>query len=634
MKYENLGGYNSIDKYVDHKLTLLSKAKPDFKDLFNLMFSESKNILFEESDGYKINKITYGEAKNNVDIIAGNIKKRLGVIKEDTSIAIYLDNSHTWIEVFWAILKCGCRPLLLNMRLDDDNLKYAMDITNTKLVISKDKVFPVMTILEKELYEPNDVKVDRAFGKQFLVMSSGTSNSIKVCAYTAYEMKCVLLQSKDIIKSSKAVQKHYNGELKLLTFLPFYHIFGFVAVYLWFGFYSRTFVKLNDLSPNTIQNTIKRHKVTHIFAVPLFWKKTYDAVIKEIKSKGEKTYQKYLKGMSLVNKPLIGNIVKKKGFKEIRDNLFGDSVFFMITGGSMIDEEVLTFFNAIGYHLSNGYGMSEIGITSVELSDDPKILNSGSVGKPLHGVMYKVENDALLVKSVGQACYIFENGRVNDNRDKWFATKDLAKKDDGRYFILGRQDDLIVSFTGENLNPNLVEPKLKIENVLDVCIINGKDRELPVVLVSVNKYLLPEKATKLMEDIKEILTKNNLNNQIGKVVLIGEPFIKKDEFKINRKKLENDYFNGLLHEYSLKNASNEDDDELTLDIKKMFAVALNKQVEEINSNADFFLDEGGTSLDYFVIVGLINEKYGINISTSENPLNSVREIVNFLKDNL
>lgn len=634
MKYENLGGYNSIDRYVDHKLTLLSKAKPDFKDLFNLMFSESKNILFEESDGYKINKITYGESKNNVDIIAGNIKKRLGVIKEDTSIAIYLDNSHTWIETFWAILKCGCRPLLLNMRLDDDSLKYAMDITNTKLVISKVKIFPIMTILEKELYEPNDIKIDRAFGKQFLVMSSGTSNNIKVCAYSAYEMKCVLLQSRDIIKSSKQIQKHYNGELKLLTFLPFYHIFGFIAVYLWFAFYSRTFVKLNDLNPSTIQNTIKRHKVTHIFAVPLLWKKTYEAVIKEIKSRGEDQYKKFLKGMKLVNKPLIGGFIKKKGFKQIRDNLFGDSVSYMIAGGSMIDEEVLTFFNAIGYHLSNGYGMSEIGITSVELSEDVKVLNSGSVGKPLHGVMYKVENDELLVKSVGQACYIYENGRVNDNRDKWFHTKDIAKKENGSYFILGRQDDLIVSFTGENLNPNLIEPKLKIENVLDVCIINGKDRELPVVLVSVNKYLLNDKATKLVEDIKEILTKNNLMNQVGKVVLIAEPFIKKNEFKINRKKLENDYFSGLLHEYSLENALEEDNDELTLNIKKMFAVALNKEVEEINSLADFFLDEGGTSLDYFVIVNFIKEQYGIDISTSVNPLHTVRDIVTFLKENL
>ena len=144
-----------------------------------------------------------------------------------------------------------------------------------------------------------------------------------------------------------------------------------------------------------MQNTIKRHKVTHLFAVPLFWQKVYEAAIKEIKNKGEKTYNKFLKGMKLVNKPLIGNYIKNKKFKEIRDQLFGDSISFMITGGGHINQETLTFFNSIGYRLANGYGLSEIGITSVELSDDEKIINSGSVGHPLYGVMYKIENEDL-----------------------------------------------------------------------------------------------------------------------------------------------------------------------------------------------------------------------------------------------
>ena len=34
-------------------------------------------------------------------------------------------------------------------------------------------------------------------------------------------------------------------------------------------------MQLNDLSPSTIVNTIRRHKVTHVFAVPLFWEKVF-----------------------------------------------------------------------------------------------------------------------------------------------------------------------------------------------------------------------------------------------------------------------------------------------------------------------------------------------------------------------
>ena len=34
-----------------------------------------------------------------------------------------------------------------------------------------------------------------------------------------------------------------------------------------------------------------------------------------------------------------------------------------------------------GYHLANGYGMSEIGITSVELGRTPKLRNRNAIGK-------------------------------------------------------------------------------------------------------------------------------------------------------------------------------------------------------------------------------------------------------------
>ena len=634
MKYTNLGEFSTIKEYIAHRHKLLEKCKTNFEDIFKLMFYDESNVLFEESDGYRIRKITYGESKKRVDLIARNIKKKLVRSDDQTSIAIYLDNSATWIETFWAILKCGYRPLLLNMRLDDASLVYAMEITNTKLVISKGKIFSIPTLLESEIYRPCEKEVTGPFGEQFLVMSSGTSKNIKICAYGAKEMKGILIQSKGIIASSELVQKHYEGELKLLAFLPFYHIFGFVAVYAWFAFYGRTFVKLNDYSPSTIQNTIKRHKVTHVFAVPLFWQKTYEAAIKEIKSRGEKTYKKFLKGLKLAQNPVFGKYITKHAFKEVREGLFGDSISYMISGGSHIDKEILNFFNAIGYHLSNGYGMSEVGITSVELSEDLKYLNSGSVGRPLFGVTYDINKDGVLqVRNIAQACMIFEAGRVNRVDGMSYNTKDLAKVIDGKFYILGREDDLVVSLTGENLNPNIIEENLKVDDINDLCLINGEDeRELPILLVSINKFIKAEKANQILDNLKAKIKENNLTSQLGKIELIAEPFIRGDDFKKNRKDLAKDYFAGVLSLYSFEMNEKEVDDELTLGLKKLFAVALGKAVEDIHSEADFFADEGGSSLDYFALVGRINDEYGVNLGESEKPLNSVKDIAQFIRE--
>ncbi|MCR4911747.1 MAG: non-ribosomal peptide synthetase [Bacilli bacterium] len=635
MKYTNLGQFSSIKPYIEDKLSRLSNLDRSFDSLFNMMFENEPNILFEENTGFRIKRYTYGECKANVSIIAKNIKAKYPGAEYDSVIGLYLDNSHTWIETFWAILMCGFRPLLLNMRLSDDSLEYALDITNAAGIISKGKIFSCPTLLESDLYKENDQEVNTKFGEELFVMSSGTSENIKICAYSAEEIIKILLQSKEIILSSKRVQKFYDGELKLLAFLPFYHIFGFVANYLWFGFFARTFVKLNDLNPLTIQNTIRRHHVTHIFAVPLFWQKTYDAAIREIKNKGDKTYNKFLKGMKLASKPLIGKLITKYAFKQVREQLFGESVNYMITGGSMIDKKVLTFFNSIGYHLSNGYGMSEIGITSVELSENHKTLNSASIGKPLPGLEYSInENGELLVKGDTLAKYIIENEEIHKRKDEPFLTHDLAYKDGDRYYLQGRQDDLVVSITGENLNPNIIEEKLMIDNVISLCLINGRDNSLPILLVSISKYLSAEDANQLTKDLVIKITEHNLNSQIGKVVLVSEPFIGEDEFKINRKKLEEKYYSNALTLYVPKLNKDEFKDEISNKIRELFAKTMNRNINDIHMDTDFFLDIGGTSIDYAVMMAEIQETYNASLSDSEKPLTTIQDISQYVKERL
>ena len=639
MRYNNLGDFHTINKYVNHKLSLLNREDFDFAYLFELMFSETKNILFEESVGFKIKTITYGEAKENAMKKANALRKIIDDAPYNSVIGLNLDNSHHWIESFWAILIAGCRPLLLNKRLDITSLNKTLDSTKAILVISDDeKKFNVKTIRLEDL-EIDAPKYEGEFGSEIFVMSSGTSNNIKVCAYTAKELQVMLKQSKHIILSNRSIKKHYQGELKLLAFLPFYHIFGFVALYLWFSYFSRTFVRLNDLTPATIQATIKRHHVTHIFAVPLLWQKTYESAMREIKALGDKTYQKYLKGIKIAKKtrsiPLLGKLFRKLAFKEVREKLFGNSVYFMITGGSMIEEEVLSFFNYIGYHLANGYGMSEIGITSVELSNNMKALTTGSIGRPLPYVNYHINDKGeLLVTSQAMSSYILEGEKLIKNKGKEFATHDLSKKIKDRYYLYGREDDLVVSISGENLNPNIIEAQLFIDGINGLCLILNKENNVPTLLVSVNKYSSKESIDKIKDQLKVKMVANNLDKQIGKVEIITTPLIQGDEFKLNRKRLTDDYMN---HRLALANIELNDqaiDDAISLKIKELFALVLGLPANEINSGLDFFADYGGTSLDFLIIDNKIKEEFNVSILSNEELKHTVTDISNFIKKNL
>lgn len=633
MKYTNIGPYKTLIQYVNYKYSLLSTNDTSFGMLYRLMFLDEKNIMFEKSEGYKISKFTYRDIKDRIEVKAFNIAKTLDN-KKGKCIAIYLDNDNRFIETYWAILKSGNNPLLLNTRLSDDTLEDALKTMDVELVITNGKTFSRKCIDVDSIEAGNATLDNEVFGEEMYIMSTGTSSKVKICAYRAVELFNVLKESKDIILKNKMIKKHYEGELKLLAFLPFYHIFGFVANYLWFAFYSRTFVLLKDNMPRTIQNTIKRHKVTHIFAVPLLWEKTYQAAIKEIRNRGEKTYNKFLKGMKLASYPIIGKLITKYAFKEVRENIFGESISFLISGGSMISEEVLTFFNSVGYHLANGYGMSEVGITSVELSLDKKVLNRASIGEPLLGINYAInEEGELNIYGNTLSYYIIENGEKKYLEGR-YNSHDLAVSKDNHYYLKGRKDDLIISSNGENVNPYEIEKLMNMGRIYETALIYHSSFSSPTLLVGIDRYTSIQKMERIKKDLDNVIKKNNLTTLVGQVVFVNGSLLKENEFKINRNRLLKEYMDHSLSLYDVNKTKEDDNDELLKKIKGLFAIALNKEEEDITSDFDFFLDGGGTSLDFYVISEAINEEYHLSIFKDNEPLSTPQKIYQHIKENL
>lgn len=640
MKVTNIAGFARIDDYIKYKSGKLREESPSFDNLFELMFSEKENTLWETNNGYRIIKTTYGEAYNSTLKKAATLKSMLADAQAGDIVGIYMQNSLEWIECFWAILKCGFCPLLLNTRMEISIIEDLLAKHKVAAVISDGQSFSARTILSENITESTEPIASGECGTEILLMSSGTSNSVKICSYDASAIYSQILNAEQVVRASKLVKKHYNGELKLLTFLPFYHIFGLTAMYMWFAFFSRTFVYLKDMSSGTILNTIRRHNVTHIFAVPLFWNKVYTEAVKKIKERGDKTYNKFLKGLRISNSlsdiPFLARAFRKKFLKEIRDNLFGESICFMITGGGVISSEVLGFFNGIGYHLSNGYGMSEIGITSVELSDNNKILNSCSIGMPMSSVEYSINESSELLIRGSSLCSFYCDGESRvELKGAWFNSHDLAEERDGRYYLLGRADDLVVSASGENLNPNLFEEKLVCEQVKQVCLIETKQNDLvaPVLLCEVNRFASQSTLNTALSEIKARLQRLGLVSEIKSIVFIGENLLRDNEFKLNRKRLAHEYACGkllILDPECVKEQASLD--EFEQKVADCFYRALGK---ELGRDDDFFIDAGGTSMDYFTLISYIQAEFDVVIPLSnDNKMTTVSSFCSYLKERI
>ncbi|MBR6561967.1 MAG: AMP-binding protein, partial [Oscillospiraceae bacterium] len=290
------------------------------------------------------------------------------------------------------------------------------------------------------------------------------------------------------------------------------------------------------------------------------------------------------------------------------------------------------------YHLANGYGMTEIGITSVELSERAGKRIQCSVGKPFSSVEYSLnaENE-LLVRGNCLASEIYQDGVWRKlSADEWFNTHDLFTQRDGDYYIDGRTDDLIVCSNGENLNPNLIEPLLATDGIEQVCLIpaenvSGKAILLCKVKRFASRDALAEKRKLLAEQIRTL----RLDGVISGIVFTSTPLLEADDFKLNRKKIRRRFQAGAFRLIDLSadaRAIEQEDQELAEEVVQIFAAALSRSAEGITPDMDFFLDLGGSSLDYFAAMTNIQSEYGVPFLAADGTgAVTVREIVTYIK---
>ena len=634
MKLYNINGFPTLEEYVEDKLRRFETEERTFETLFRYLFEETENVFLETSDGFRIKRVTYGEYQKRVLCALPAVREALFHLEKGAFVGLCHATDPDFLLWFWAILAAGFRPILLNTRLSDGVLEEVLRTYGVSAVISDGKEFSVLTVKTGELTPSAEpCEMPREFGKEILFLSSGTTESVKLCAYDAAALGAQVRSSLSIITKSPAMAAHYEGELKQLVLLPLYHVFGFLAVYLWFGFFARTFVFPKSLDPKTVQNTVKKHGVTHIFAVPMVWDRVAKAAMKRIRGEGEATHRRFLRGARFVNRTgSLGERLAPRLMREVREALFGESIRFLISGGSAVSAETLEFFNGIGYHLANGYGMTEVGITSVELSPSAAVRNTASVGAPFDGVEYRLgDGGELLVRGDSLATRILQNGaEIRRDPDGWFHTGDLAAFSKGLTLIEGRRDDLIVGPDGENLNPTLLEKRLSGL---------GEDRTLlraeegVTLLLSVSPFLDGEGLSALADRVARTLDSEGLTGAVHRVLFTAEPLLREGEIKKNRRRLAREVLEGTLPTFSPEdgqNAAEQMSDTLEVRLGELFAKALERDCDVLPT-AHFFRDLGGTSLEYFTLLSLVKEEFGVRLPEGEMPA-TVRDFRNLIRN--
>ena len=606
---------------VAEKRNAITKSQKRFADIFDVTFSEKDRILCETNDGFRIKKQTYGEMGKRVRSAAAALYEKIGA--KHSYIALELENSPEWIVAFWAILMSGNKPYLVNLRYPtslSDNILKTLDVKY--VVCAECSSLDAESILVSELVgestPPSDV-----FEDEIAFSSSATSMNEVICFYTGKEVTAQILNYEDIFKRGPRMTKHYKGELKHLAFLPFYHVFGLFAVYFWFSFFGRTFVFLKDYSAETILKTCRRHKVTHIFAVPVLWHTIEKNILSAAKDRGEKEYKKLLGGVKVSNAlqnvfPSFGPELAKKIMGKVTNELFGDSVMFCINGGSYLRDSALKLLNGIGYCTHNGYGMSEIGITSVELRQKPKYRCENSIGRPFSSVEYKISEDGVLLVRGSSLC---RKKIVNGEEiliDGWFNTGDKMVEKNGNYFILGRESDIVLGENGENINPDTIEKLFDIKSARNISVLGlgDKDSEELSLVVEVSEHVSDERLSEIRKAAYELNDSLPSAVSVKKFYFTTDNLCSPDAIKVSRKQLVKKISEGevMLVPFAEMKAEvcEGGESRLASDVRTVIAEVLGVPAEEIGNDTHIFYDLGATSIQYFSILSRLSEKFSLS----------------------
>ena len=292
-----------------------------------------------------------------------------------------------------------------------------------------------------------------------------------------------------------------------------------------------------------LMKALKIVKPTTMLTVPLIIEKVYKgSVLPTIRKSRTLTW---------MNENMNGLMCRIIGMK--LKATFGGHISFYGIGGAKLDPEVENFLLKAKFPYAIGYGLTE---TSPLLGYSMKGWRTvGSFGYPVYNVKLRLDNvnpetgeGEIVAKGPNVMLgYYKDPSRTKSvfTEDGWFRTSDIAVQDEkGRFFIKGRNNNMILGPSGENIYPEEIENVINNVEGVSESIVVERDGKLVALVQPDENYIQWDKVgeDKLYEKLDawkaKLLKITNKNvskaSQVSSVEVMKEPFEKTATQKIRR----------------------------------------------------------------------------------------------------
>lgn len=343
------------------------------------------------------------------------------------------------------------------------NLEGAILINDFSLIMSRNKQ---LTDTREHLNELFGKKYPERFTQEDVVYAKVDPDDMIIINYTSGSTGF----SKGVMLTERAIWSNIQYCIDGLTFLkpadqmicmlPLAHMFGLVVEML------HPFVKgchINFLtrtpSPKIIIEAFAQVKPKLIVTVPLVIEKIIKTRVFPLL---EKPYMKLLLKVPFIDDHLLGKI------KEKLTQVFGGNLQELIIGGAGLNKDVEEFLRKIHFPFTVGYGMTECGPLISYCPWDKQ--RPQSCGYPVDRMECRVESEnpavtpgVLWVRGDNVMKGYYKNPEATKAafRDGWMNTGDICNQDaDGYLYIRGRDKNMILGPSGQNIYPEEIEQKL------------------------------------------------------------------------------------------------------------------------------------------------------------------------------
>lgn len=497
----------------------------------------------------------------------------IGIRKGD-KVVICAKNSSTWCIAFIGTLTYGAVSVPILADFKSDNIQHLINHSDAKLAIIDENIWEdlnpdampsllgAISIKDFSLIKSNDEKLTHArahlnelfglrypdrFGPEDVVYHEDSKDELCLISYTSGSTgfsKGVMLPFRSLWSNVQFCLDFLptNPGDGVVCMLPLAHMYG-LSMDMLRPFISgnHTYILTRTPSPRIIMDAFAKVKPRYIITVPLIIEKIIRTRVFPML---EKPLMKLMLMVPYVDERLLSRI------KDRLTETFGGNVEEIVIGGAGLNRDVEKFLRRIGFPYTVGYGMTEC--APLISYSNAKENRMASCGRIVDRMEARIDSDDPLTKSgilyvKGENVMLgyYKNPEATEScmsNDGWLCTGDICNFDaDGFLYIRGRDKNMILGPSGQNIYPEEIEDKLNnLPYVAESLIIDGGDGRLVALIYPDIESLTSQGMTEeaihglMEENIKTLNSGLPAYSQVRRFNLMNEEFEKTPKRSIKR----------------------------------------------------------------------------------------------------